>query len=106
MNIPGYPPKQGLYDPRFEKDGCGIGFIANIKGQKSHAIIQNGLKILDNLYHRGAQGCDPCTGDGAGILLQVSHEFFKRATADCGIQLPGQGAYGVGIGHRCHPLYT
>ncbi|MCZ6800327.1 MAG: glutamate synthase large subunit [Nitrospirae bacterium] len=97
MNIPGYPPKQGLYDPRFEKDGCGIGFIANIKGQKSHAIIQNGLKILDNLYHRGAQGCDPCTGDGAGILLQVSHEFFKRATADCGIQLPGQGAYGVGM---------
>ncbi|MGH2361020.1 MAG: hypothetical protein ACRDGM_10850, partial [bacterium] len=69
MNIPGLPHKQGLYDPRFEKDGCGIGFVVNVKGQKSHTIIQQGLQVLQNLFHRGAQGCDPCTGDGAGILI-------------------------------------
>ena len=79
-NFYGMPPKQGLYDPRFEKDGCGIGFVANIKGQKSHEIIQQGLQVLQNLHHRGAQGCDTCTGDGAGILMQVSHEFFRPIT--------------------------
>jgi len=82
MNIPGLPHKQGLYDPTHEKDGCGIGFVANIKGHKSHAIVQQGLQVLDNLSHRGAQGCDPCTGDGAGVLLQVPHGFLKRAAAD------------------------
>ena len=71
MNIPGFPPKQGLYDPRFEKDGCGIGFVANIKGRKSYEIVDKALQVLRNLYHRGAQGCDPCTGDGAGLLIQV-----------------------------------
>src|SRR6059036_4375174 len=97
MNVPGLPPKQGLYDPRFEKDGCGIGFVVNIKGHKSHSIIQKGLQVLDNLYHRGAQGCDPCTGDGAGILLQVPHEFLKRAAADGHVKLPNAGEYGVGM---------
>ncbi len=97
MNIPGFPPKQGLYDPRFEKDGCGIGFVVNIKGHKSHDIVQKGLKILENLYHRGAQGSDARTGDGAGILLQISHGFFKRAAADSGIVLPGASEYGVGM---------
>ena len=93
----GFPPKQGLYDSRFEKDACGIGFVANIKGSKSHDIIQQGLQVLRNLHHRGAQGCDPCTGDGAGILMQISHEFFRRAAGDIGIQLPEVGGYGVGM---------
>ncbi len=95
--VPGLPSKQGLYDPRFEKDSCGIGFVVNIKGQKSHSIVQKGLQVLENLFHRGAQGCDPCTGDGAGILLQVPHEFLRRAAADVGIKLPGAGEYGVGM---------
>ncbi len=96
-NFYGMPPKQGLYDPRFEKDGCGIGFVANIKGYKSHDIIQKALQVLKNLHHRGAQGCDPCTGDGAGILMQISHEFFRRAATDIGITLPESGGYGVGM---------
>ncbi|MDT7044199.1 glutamate synthase large subunit [Candidatus Nitronereus thalassa] len=96
-NFYGMPPKQGLYDPRNEKDGCGIGFVANIKGNKSHEIIQQGLQVLKNLHHRGAQGCDPCTGDGAGILMQISHEFFRRATKDIGLTIPEAGGYGVGI---------
>jgi glutamate synthase (NADPH/NADH) large chain len=97
MNIPGLPPKQGLYDPRNEKDGCGIGFVASIKGHKSHGIVKQGLQVLENLYHRGAQGCDPCTGDGAGILLQIPHEFLRRAAADARVKLPGAGEYGVGM---------
>ena len=97
MSIPGLPPKQGLYDPEQEKDSCGIGFVVNIKGQKSHTIVQQGLQILENLSHRGAQGCDPCTGDGAGILLQVPHEFLKRAAGDVGVALPNAGEYGVGM---------
>src|SRR2546426_1996218 len=97
MRIPGFPPKQGLYDPALEKDSCGIGFIANIKGVKSHDIVRKGPQVLNNLFHRGAQGCDPCTGDGAGILLQVPHEFFTRACADVGVKLPNAGEYGVGM---------
>jgi glutamate synthase (NADPH/NADH) large chain/glutamate synthase (ferredoxin) len=97
MNIPGLPPKQGLYDPQFEKDACGIGFVVDIKGRKSHDIVQNGLQVLRNLFHRGAQGCDACTGDGAGILLQIPHEFVKRAAADAGVKLPNAGEYGVGM---------
>ena len=97
MSIPGLPPKQGLYDPEQEKDSCGIGFVVNIKGQKSHTIVQQGLQILESLSHRGAQGCDSCTGDGAGILLQVPHEFLKRAGGDVGVSLPNAGEYGVGM---------
>ncbi len=97
MSIPGFPAKQGLYDPSHEKDSCGIGFVVNIKGVKSHAIVEQGLQVLQNLYHRGAQGCDPCTGDGAGILLQVPHEFLKRAAGDAGVKLPQAGEYGVGM---------
>jgi glutamate synthase (NADPH/NADH) large chain/glutamate synthase (ferredoxin) len=96
MELPGLPPKQGLYDPQQEKDSCGIGFVVNIKGQKSHDIVRQGLQVLENLTHRGAQGCDPCTGDGAGILLQVPHEFLRRAAGDAGVTLPGAGEYGVG----------
>jgi glutamate synthase (NADPH) large chain len=97
MSIPGLPAKQGLYDPEQEKDSCGIGFVVNITGQKSHTIVQQGLQILESLSHRGAQGCDPCTGDGAGILLQVPHEFLKRAADDVGVLLPNAGEYGVGM---------
>ena len=97
MNVPGFPPQQGLYDPRQEKDSCGVGFVVNVQGQKSHRIVQQGLQILENLTHRGAQGCDPCTGDGAGILLQVPHAFLKRAAGDTGVRLPDAGEYGVGM---------
>ena len=97
MNIPGFPTPQGLYTPQNEKDGCGVGFVAHIKGVRSHSIVKNGLQILDNLSHRGAQGCDPCTGDGAGILLQIPHEFFSRVCEGRGFTLPIAGGYGVGM---------
>ena len=93
----GLPKSQGLYDPRFEKEACGIGFVANVKGQKSHDIVRKGLQVLENLAHRGAVGCDPCTGDGAGILIQIPHEFLKRSCTESGIRLPGAGEYGVGM---------
>ncbi|MBH0201427.1 MAG: glutamate synthase large subunit [Nitrospira sp.] len=96
MNIPGFPRQQGLYDPQHEKDSCGIGFVVNIKGKKSHDIVRKGLQVLENLTHRGAQGCDPCTGDGAGILLQIPHTFLKRVAGDAGVSLPDVGEYGVG----------
>ncbi len=96
MNIPGFPRRQGLYDPQHEKDSCGIGFVVNIKGKKSHDIVRKGLQVLENLTHRGAQGCDPCTGDGAGILLQIPHTFLKRVAGDAGLSLPEVGEYGVG----------
>src|SRR5512140_3483753 len=89
--------KQGLYDPRFEHDACGVGFVANIKGVKSHDIVQKGLQVLQNLTHRGACGCDPLTGDGAGILMQVPHEFLKKECAAVRIQLPDAGEYGAGM---------
>ncbi len=90
------PPAQGLYDPRNEHDACGIGFIANIKGHKSHDIILKGIQILINLTHRGACGCDPDTGDGAGVLIQIPHAFFARETAKLGFTLPAPGEYGAG----------
>ncbi len=97
MNIPGLPPQQGLYDPAHEKDSCGVGFVVNIKGQKSHDIVRKGLQVLENLTHRGAQGSDPFTGDGAGILIQVPHAFLRRACADVRVTLPEAGEYGVGM---------
>ncbi len=92
-----YPPKQGLYDPQFEKDSCGVGFIVNIKGKKSHDIVRQGLQILENLTHRGACGCDPETGDGAGILIQMPDQFFRRELAKLEITLPPAGDYGAGL---------
>ena len=74
----GLPPKQGLYDPNFEHDACGIGVIVNIKGNKSHKIVRQSIEILKNLEHRGACGCEANTGDGAGILLQKPHKFFSK----------------------------
>src|ERR1700744_2405249 len=92
--IPGLPDPQGLYHPSHEHDACGIGFVANIKGQKSHDIIEKGIQILINLTHRGACGCDPETGDGAGLLIQIPHAFFARETAKLGFTLPAAGEYG------------
>ncbi|MBV8898173.1 MAG: glutamate synthase subunit alpha, partial [Acidobacteriaceae bacterium] len=93
----GLPPPQGLYDPANEHDACGIGFVVQISGEPSHEIIRKGLKILLNLQHRGACGCDSETGDGAGILIQIPHEFFARETAGLGIRLPNPGQYGIGM---------
>src|SRR5688500_16627387 len=90
------PKKEGLYDPRFERDACGVGFVANVKGEASHDIVRKGVDILLNLVHRGACGCDPLTGDGAGILIQVPHAFFVKECAKIGIRLPEPGQYGVG----------
>ncbi len=97
MTKHGLPPRQGLYDPRYEHDACGIGFVANIKGRASHKIIEQGVEVLVNLTHRGACGCDPETGDGAGLLLQIPHGFFLRQAASLGFSLPDPGAYGVGM---------
>ncbi len=96
MNTPATPRKQGLYDPWYEHDACGVGFVANIKGKKSHAIIGQALTVLMNLRHRGACGCEANTGDGAGILMQVPHNFLAKSCAELGIHLPGPGEYGVG----------
>jgi glutamate synthase (NADPH) large chain len=93
----GLPLEQGLYDPRNEHDACGIGFVVNIQGEQSHEIILKGLQILINLAHRGACGCDPETGDGAGILIQIPHKFFARECAKLGFTLPPPGVYGVGM---------
>src|SRR6266481_3682217 len=90
------PPAEGLYDPSLEKDSCGVGFIANIKGKKSHQIVSDALNILCNLEHRGAVGADPRAGDGAGILVQIPHDFFVRKASEIGFQLPKQGDYAVG----------
>src|SRR3954463_3588453 len=87
------PPKQGLYDPQFEHDSCGVGFLVHIKGKKSHSIVADALKILVNLDHRGACGCEANTGDGAGILMQVPHDFFARAAGKSGFKLPAPGQY-------------
>ncbi len=90
------PPAEGLYDPALEKDSCGVGFIANIKGKKSHQIVSDALSILCNLEHRGAVGADPRAGDGAGILVQIPHAFFARKAKDLGFELPEPGDYAVG----------
>lgn len=93
-----YPPTaQGLYDPQFERDACGIGFVVHVKGQKSHDIIRDALTLLTNLSHRGATGSEPNTGDGAGILFQIPHQFLRKAAAQENINLPEPGHYGVGM---------
>src|SRR5882724_10943281 len=97
MTNPALPARQGLYDPANEHDACGVGFIAHIKGAKSHTIIEQGLQILKNLTHRGAVGADPKAGDGAGILIQIPDPFFREGLAKQGIKLPPLGEYGVGM---------
>ncbi len=91
------PAAQGLYDPANEHDACGVGFVANIKGAKSHTIIDQGLLILKNLAHRGAVGADPLASDGAGILIQIPDRFLREEMAAQGVQLPPVGQYGVGM---------
>ncbi|MGB7857559.1 MAG: glutamate synthase central domain-containing protein, partial [Pseudolabrys sp.] len=93
---PGTPLAQGLYDPALDKDSCGVGFVADIRGRKSHQLIEDGLRILCNLEHRGAVGADPRMGDGAGILVQIPHKFFAKKTAELGFKLPAAGEYAVG----------
>ena len=91
------PSANGLYDPAYEHDACGVGFIAHIKGKKSHRMIEQGLQILCNLDHRGAVGADPLMGDGAGILIQMPDQFFREEMARQGVRLPPAGEYGVGM---------
>jgi len=88
---------QGLYDPRYEHDACGVGFVVHIKGRKSHAIVRQALTVLKNLLHRGACGCEPNTGDGAGILLQMPDRFLRRECGRLGITLPPAGDYGAAL---------
>ena len=102
MNAPaflpeGMKPAHGLYDPRNEHDACGIGLYANINNKKSHDIVSKGLLILKNLEHRGAVGADPKAGDGAGILIQIPHEFYAADAKRLGFELPSAGQYGVGF---------
>jgi len=91
------PKPQGLYHQQNEHDACGMGLVASIRGEKSHEIIRKGLEVLINLTHRGAAGCDPETGDGAGILIQIPHAFFVRECSGLGMKLPESGAYGVAM---------
>ena len=91
------PAKQGLYDPKNEHDACGVGFVADIRGRKSHNLIRQGLQILLNLDHRGAVGADPLAGDGAGILIQLPDAHLRAVAAECGFALPAPGDYGVGM---------
>src|SRR5262245_47623649 len=91
------PGKQGLYSPEFEHDSCGVGFVVNVKGRRSHSIVTDALTILMNLRHRGACGCENNTGDGAGILVQMPHTFLQQAAAEARIKLPAEKHYGSGL---------
>src|SRR3989442_3724210 len=97
MAHPTTPGKQGLYDPWYEHDACGVGFVVDLKGRKAHSIVQKALEILVNLEHRGACGCEKNTGDGAGILLQTPHRFLAQECHKLDIKLPAGGEYGAGI---------
>ena len=89
------PPRQGLYDPAFEHDACGLGFVATLERKATHAVVAEALEILANLTHRGAAGCDPCTGDGAGVLLQIPHDLYEQEQRARGLTLPRRGDYAV-----------
>jgi glutamate synthase (ferredoxin) len=91
------PSARGLYDPRHEHDACGVGFVVDAKGRRSHAIVRQALQVLINLEHRGACGCEANTGDGAGILLQTPDRFFRKEAARLGFELPADGLYGAGL---------
>ena len=91
------PGPQGLYDPSHEKDACGVGFIVDIKGRRSHGVIEQGLQLLINLLHRGACGCEANTGDGAGILIQMPDRFLRREARALDVDLPAPGHYGAGL---------
>jgi glutamate synthase (ferredoxin) len=104
QSAPGPPSAQGLYDPRHEHDACGVGFVVDIKGRKSHGIVVKALTVLKNLLHRGACGCEPNTGDGAGILLQMPDRFLRRECGRLGIALPAPTEYGAGLVFLPHDL--
>jgi glutamate synthase (ferredoxin) len=91
------PPAQGLYDPRHEHDACGVGFVVDIRGRRSHGVVDRALTVLKNLLHRGACGCEPNTGDGAGILVQMPDRFLRRECGRLDVPLPGPGEYGCGL---------
>src|SRR5688572_20483662 len=93
----GYPLAQGLYDTAFEHDACGVGFICHIKGKPSHKIVTDALTMLENMNHRGACGCEPDSGDGAGILVRTPDKFFRRECRKLNIKLPKLGEYGVAM---------
>src|SRR6201996_9382581 len=93
----GSPAGPGLYDPRNEHDSCGVGFVANIKGRKSHEIIRRGLQILVNLDHRGAVGADPLVGDGAGCLIQMPDKLLRDWAEEHDLELPQPGRYAVAM---------
>jgi glutamate synthase (ferredoxin) len=95
--VPGPPPAQGLYDPSHEHDACGVGFVVDIKGRRSHTIVRRALSVLINLLHRGACGCEANTGDGAGILIQIPDKFLRRECGRLGIPLPPAKDYGCGF---------
>lgn len=97
MPFEGLPPKQGLYDPQCERDSCGVGFVVNVDGTRSNHIIRQALEVLWNMNHRGACGCDPESGDGAGILMQIPQEFLRRECREIGLELPTPGDYAVGM---------
>jgi len=97
MKFKCYPCNEGLYNSEFEHDACGVGFVAHLKGEKSHSIIQQGLKLLANLEHRGAVGAEKNSGDGAGILAQMPDKFMRKVAKEAGIDLPPYGSYGVGV---------
>src|SRR4051794_3887622 len=90
------PQAAGLYDPAFEHDACGVGFVVDIAGRRSHNVITRGLEVLINLQHRGACGCEADTGDGAGILIQMPDRFLRKVAAAAGLTLPPSGEYGAG----------
>src|SRR5262249_39908404 len=97
MAHPTNPGKQGLYDPHYEHDACGVGFLVDLKNRKSHAIVQKAIQILLTLARRGACGCEKTTGDGPGILLQLPHRFLAAACDRAGFALPEPGSYGAGL---------
>ena len=97
MGHPHLPPAQGLYRPELEHDSCGVGFVVSLKGHRTHQLVSDGISALEHLNHRGASGSEPNTGDGAGILVQMPHEFFRHECAQIGIRLPEAGHYGAGL---------
>ncbi|MDH3513830.1 MAG: glutamate synthase subunit alpha, partial [Gammaproteobacteria bacterium] len=115
MNLEQRKSQQGLYDPAYEHDACGVGFVVDMKGNRSHRIVTQALTVLRNLMHRGACGCEENTGDGAGILIQLPHAFLERETGKLGIRLPKPGHYGSGLiflprdpeaARRCQDLFA
>src|SRR5271166_6603759 len=91
------PAARGLYDPSLERDACGLGFVADLRRPPTHDVVTKGIEILRRLTHRGAAGCDPCTGDGAGVLLQLPHELYLDRCKALDISLPGRGDYAVAM---------